>query len=178
MLKVTGDVVRNIKIRALGHVLLGLVVAVAGSPATSQQLNNSSGNYDVSLGQVYGAIRAVKRIKDICNEDFPQQREKNERAYAEWRSKRLSFLQEMERHLTRSMWLLSKGDPELAAENEATLQKNLAAFKENQRQIMSSGGREVYESQCGNYETLIRSQQWDIEKSFAEQVATIRRGPQ
>jgi hypothetical protein len=83
----------------------------------------------------------------------------------------------MERHMTASMERAAKGNPHVAADNEINLQASFNASKIYQRQALSSGGQEVYESRCSNFEALILSPQWDVEKFFASQVASIRKGP-
>jgi len=63
-----------------------------------EQSTDSTGDYFMDLGQVYGAIKGVGFMKDICGEAFPDYVTANETAYRTWRARYQPFLQEIERH--------------------------------------------------------------------------------
>ena len=54
----------------MGHWLL-LLAFLVSPHAWGEQSTDSTGDYAMDLGQVYGAAQAVKFMKEICNESFP-----------------------------------------------------------------------------------------------------------
>jgi hypothetical protein len=159
--------------------ILRVFVAAIGMAQTvgAQQLGNSSGNFETDLGEIYGAAQAVRITKDICAQEFPNQRPGLEASYVQWRAKYLSFLQEVEHVYIRTNISLSGGDPTQLLNLDKMMAKGLGEFKVSQRRDMAEGGRKLFEARCLRYDTLSKSQNWNLESSMAEQVATMRRGP-
>jgi hypothetical protein len=155
---------------------LTFAILMAGS-LNAQQLGGSTGDYYTDLGAILGSVEAVKSIKDICNEEFPDTADANEKAYSDWRATNLKFLQEVERNRIKLINEFQKISAAKAAEFVSTSNKNFLAFKVQQRQDMASDGRTTFRARCANFEVLTKSQQWTLQNSMAEEVATMRQGP-
>jgi len=155
------------------------ISAAVGFCGTSgaQQLGQSTGDYAIDLNAIYGASQAVRLIKEICSEDFPETKLANERLYADWRTKNLKFLQEVERHMNKAVSDEAKASPKAATETVSALNRAMRAFKATQRKDMAADGVATYRVRCNSYGALSKSQQWDLESSMAEEVAAMRKGP-
>lgn len=95
------------KTKTMRHWLL-LLAFLVSPHAWGEQSTDSTGDYAMDLGQVYGATQVIKFMKEICNESFPTLVEPNDLAYKKWRTRYLPFLQELEKHWTASAWREAK----------------------------------------------------------------------
>jgi hypothetical protein len=135
---------------------IAIVLLLAALPVSSmaeQQSTASTGDYAMDLGQVYGAIEAVKFTKDICDKAFPDYIQANGAAYQRWRARFKPFLQEMEKHYTASMWREAKGDPQKHMALLKEMDDIFMQYREGLKKQMMSDGPEVFRKQCGIYPT-------------------------
>jgi hypothetical protein len=147
------------------------------TPAAHAQFGAASGNYENDLSQLFGAAQTLGVIKDLCAEEFPEHKAKNEAAFAAWRAKSAPLLQEMESNMSAMIERETKGDQAKADAFRALLDQKLVAFKAKQRRTVFSSDPARARERCAAYPALIASPAWDFEKSMAGQVATMRKGP-
>jgi hypothetical protein len=147
------------------------------TPAAHAQLGVASGNYENDLGQLYGAAQTLGAIKDLCAEEFPQHKAKNETAYAAWRARSASLLQEVESNMSALIEQETKGDRAKADAVRAQFDRRIVDFKANQRRTVFSSDPARARERCAAYPALLTSPTWDFEKSMAGHVAIMRKGP-
>lgn len=157
--------------------LMLALVCCSGAYAQDERSVTSSGDYAMDLGQVYGAIRSAKFMGDICTESFPEQRQSNAAAFAQWRTRYLPFLQEMEKHFSAMAWRESGGDPQKHVKFLADAEKSFDGYRAALKSQMTSDGPDAFASQCKAYPTYLASDRMDLEQYYAEQVAVVRKGP-
>ncbi len=158
--------------------VLMLALACCGSVhAQDDQSVTSSGDYAMDLGQVYGAIRSAKFMGEICSESFPDQRQSNAAAFAQWRKRYLPFMQEMEKHFSAMAWRESGGDPQKHVQFLADAESSFNGYRMALKSQMTSDGPDAFAGQCELYPTYLASDRMDLEHYYAEQVAVIRKGP-
>ena len=153
--------------------VLGLAAA---SAAYSEQSSDSTGDYAMDLGQVYGAIQAVKFMKEICSDSFAGLSKTSEVAYQAWRKRHLPFLQEVEKHWSSAAWREAKGDPLKHMEFLNKMGTSFDQYKQGLRQQLSADGSDAFAKQCGAYGRYLTTDRTNIEYFYAEQVITMRRG--
>jgi hypothetical protein len=157
--------------------LLAIALALSTS-ANAEQSTDSSGDYFMDLGQVYGGAQSIKHYRDICADAFPVFHQQNEKAYSAWRSKYLGFLQEIEKHWTAMAWRESKGDAAKYSDALAKMATVFDQYKEALRKQLSGNGSEQFQKACSLYPQYISGDRGNLEYFYAEQVVTIRKGPQ
>lgn len=160
------------------RILLVLAGLLLSTVAFGEQSTDSTGDYAMDLGQVYGAVQALKFMKEICSEAFPAQSQSNELAYAKWRSRFLPFLQEVEKHWSAAAWREAKGDPKQHVDFLNKIANYFDQYKEGLRKQMSSDGLQPFQKQCGLYPTYLTTDRTNLEYFYAEQVTTLRKGPE
>jgi len=154
-----------------------LILTLATTSAFGEQSTGSTGNYEMDLGQVYGAIKAVKAMEEICGNAYPEYIKKNEVAYQEWRAKYKPFLQEMERHFTAYAWREAGGDTQRHMEVLRKLDDGFKGYKKGLEAEMRSEGEEAFRNKCQIYPIYLMTDRLNLEHFYAEQVSTIRKGP-
>ncbi|WP_457278755.1 hypothetical protein [Polaromonas sp. P5_D5] len=147
------------------------------TPAAHAQFGTASGNYENDLGQLFGAAQTLGAIKDLCAEEFPEHKAKNEAAYAAWRARSAPLLQEVESNMSAMIERETKGDQAKADAFRALLDQKLVDFKANQRRTVFVGDPARARERCAAYPALIGSPAWNFEKSMAGHVAVMRKGP-
>lgn len=145
--------------------------------AWCEQATDSTGDYAMDLGQVYGAIQSVKQMKDICSDSFPALTKENEAAYQGWRKHYLSFLQEVDKHWTAFAWREANGNPQKYTEFLNKMTNYSEQYKQGLRKQLSADGTDAFAKQCGVYAKYLTTDRTNLEYFYAEQVATMRRGP-
>jgi hypothetical protein len=156
--------------------LMALALAISTS-ASAEQSTDSSGDYFMDLGQVYGGGQSIKQYRDICADAFPVFHQQNEKAYIAWRSKYLVFLQEIEKHWTAMAWRESKGDAAKYSDFLAKTSGMFDRYKDVLRKQLSSDGSEQFRKTCALYPQYLASARANLEYFYAEQVITVRKGP-
>lgn len=156
--------------------LLALPFCLLATVALADQSTDSTGDYAMDLGQIYGGVRAVKYMEDICSEAFPATTKTNEVAYKQWRERFLPFLQEVEKHWGAMAWKEAKGDPQRHTEVLTKLEKSFEGYKKGLKSQMASDGQDAFRKQCELYPQYLRTDQTNLEYFYAEQVNTMRKG--
>jgi hypothetical protein len=155
-----------------------LLIAAFGSAVAQDHVStNSSGNYAMDLGQVYGAIRSAQFMGEICTESFPDQVQSNASAFKQWRANYLPFMQEIERHFSTMAWRESGGDPQKHVKVLVDAEKALDRYRLALKSQMTADGQESFLGQCKLYPTYLASDRMNLEHYYAEQVAVVRKGP-
>lgn len=157
--------------RTVIFIALALVCA---SVCAQEQSTNSSGDYMEDLGQVYGGIRSIKNLGEICTSHFPQEREANTEAYLSWRKKYLSFLQEIEKYRTALVWKEFGGDQTKYVNTLQAMDASLDKYKDSLEQQLMSGGSDKFAAECRLYPTYLQTPRTDLEHYYLEQVQTVR----
>jgi hypothetical protein len=147
-----------------------------GAYAQDERSMTSSGDYAMDLGQVYGAIRSAKFMDEICSESFPDQREFNAEALAQWRARHLPFIQEIEKHFSVLAWKESGGDPQKHVKFLADTEKAFDGYRAALKSQMTAEGPDTFADQCKLYPTYLATDRMDLERYYAEQVVVIRKG--
>ncbi len=157
---------------------LMLALACCGNARAQEEHSiTSSGDYAMDLGQVYGAIRSAKFMGEICSESFPDQSQSNPAAFAEWRTRYLPFMQEIEKHFSVMAWRESGGEPQKHVKFLADAENSFDGYRVALKAQMAKDGPDAFASQCKLYPTYLASDRMDLEHYYAEQVAVIRKGP-
>lgn len=162
------------------HKLPALILALSfcgTASAQAEQSISSSGDYEMDLGQVHGAIRGAKFMGDICSESFPSQRQANADAFAQWRKRYLPFMQEMEKHFLAMALMASGSDPQEHLKYLSEMEKVFEGYRGALKTQMTADGPEAFASQCKLYPAYLASNRMNLERYYAEQVAVIRKGP-
>jgi hypothetical protein len=146
--------------------------------ASGEQSTDSTGEYAIDLGQVYGAAQSVKFMKEICNEAFPAFTKANDSAYQKWRARYLPFLQELEKHWTAFAWQEAEADPKRHTEFLTHIAEHFDQYKQGLKKQMECDGPEAFRKQCELYPVYLTKDRTNLEYFYAEQVATVRRGPE
>ena len=137
----------------------------------------STGNYDIDLGQIYGAISSARLRENICSRNFPELSSKLREVHLEWRNKNLSFIQDIEKRFQERLWV-SVGDNK---KEFLLLRKQLAddemQYEEGLEEIMRGQGGDELKYECDNFDMFLASDVMDLESFFAEQLAVVRKGP-
>lgn len=160
------------------RLIAAVILALLSTATLGQRSTDSTGDYAMDLGQVYGAIQAVKFMRDICAEAFPDHIQANAAAYEKWRVRYKPFLQEMERHFSASMWREAKGDPQQHMLLLRRTDDMFMQYREGLKQQMTSDGPAKFRGQCRIYPTYLTTDRTNLEYYYTEQVATIRAGDQ
>ena len=153
-----------------------IVAIVSATIVSGEQSTESTGNYEMDLGQVYGAINAVKFAKEICAEAYPDYIEKNEVAYQKWRTQYKTFLQEMQQHFLVMTYREAGEDPQRQVEVLRKVDDKLEGMKKGLKDMMRSKGENSFRSMCQTYPVYLTTDSTNIEYFYADQVSTIRKG--
>ena len=151
----------------------GLVVSTL---AWCEQSTDSTGDYAMDLGQVYGAVQSVMQMKDICSESFPELTQENETAYKNWRKHYLPFLQEVDKHWAAFAFREANGDPQKHVDFLNKMTNYFEQYKQGLHKQLSADGPDVFAKKCGMYAKYLTTDRTNLEYFYAEQVATMRRG--
>ena len=157
-------------------VLLICLFVLISATLHAEQSTDSTGQYEMDLGQVYGAIKAVKYMKEICADSFPEFIHQNEGAYQKWRGKYKLFLQEIEKHFSALLWRESGGDPEKHMELLNNYDNALLGYKKGLSTQMHNDGKKVFRGTCKIYPVYLTTDQTNLEYFYTEQVGIIRKG--
>ncbi|MBC7750976.1 MAG: hypothetical protein H7Z73_04545 [Candidatus Saccharibacteria bacterium] len=154
-----------------------LVVGLLAATLTwGEQSTNSSGEYSMDLGQVYGAIQGIKSTNEICNESFPLLKKQNDAAFQNWRKQYLPFLQEIEKYWTAAAWKITNGDQQKYLEFLTKFNASSVQYKNSLRAYLSANGSDSLSKQCSYYSEYLTTERANFEYYYAEQVNTIRGG--
>ena len=140
--------------------------AISTTPAT--------GVYEDDLGSLYGAIKTIGFIYEICSESFPELRPQINDAYISWRARYKPFHQEVKLRMNNVLLMDSGGNLSRRADEEAQLNDAMQVLKGKIREMYTKGGAISFKEACMRYPTSIEGSKWDIQKRYPDQVETIR----
>ena len=158
--------------------LIAIFALALSTAAYAEQSADSTGDFWMDLGQVYGAASTYRAYKDICAELFAEYKKPNDDVYAAWRAKNLKFLQEIEKYRLAAAWKEAKGDQKKYVNDLAKFDAGMDRYKDVVREQFKNAGREKSQRVCSQYPRHLLTDAANLEYFYAEQVATIRRGPQ
>lgn len=138
-----------------------------------EQSTNSSGDYVEDLGQVYGGIRSIKDLGEICTSHFPRERETNTEVYRSWRKRYLPFLQ-IEKDWTALAWKESGDNQAKYVNTLQAMDTSLDKYKDSLEQQLMSGGAGKFAAECSLYPKYLQTSRTDLEHYYQEQMQTIR----
>ena len=158
------------------RILLAVLLVVPGA-ASAQVPEPLTREYVLKLANVYGEIRSIAFVRDICAAEHPGLAAANEAAFQAWRSKRHAFLEEMEQRWAAAVERLARGQPPGRADFADQFEARLQAGKADVGQRMKARGPEEFRRSCeAGYSELLLNERADLERRFAPLVATIRNG--
>jgi len=131
----------------------------------------ASGDYEEDLMKLYSVARWVEWMRDGCSEEFPDQKDRNDDFYSQWRMRNSKVLDFLEEHATRAP--ISMTGPNLRDQVDSLmpdLKKELLA------DTRSHGPKMFYE-RCDSYPAFLRADRTDLAYTFSNLLDTIRRGP-
>ncbi len=140
-----------------------ILAAFFSTSVSSQQSQDSTGDYAMDLGQVYGAVRAVGYMKDICNEAFPELAPANSEAQREWRAKYLTLLQELEKHWESFAWQEAKGNPTDHMKFISNMEDTFDQYKIGLDTELRSDGPEIFRAICENYPKYLTTERTNLD---------------
>jgi hypothetical protein len=139
----------------------------------------ATGEYFHDFGELILRVRSVEWIAEICGEAFPATAELEAHAYADWLRAHGGFVREMEGQFDLIARRWGELPPALRKEGvdvgamKARLDANEAVLRADLRAAPAA----VFKRRCEAYPAILLSPQLDLEKSQADYVASVRRGP-
>ena len=118
----------------------------------------------------------MRYVRDICAETWPGLAAANAAAYEQWRARYGPFLREIERAHDDRLRQERRRDPAGHAELARRWEESDLRFRDTLAAQLLIDGLESFEGECRTYPAYLASPRADLEKVFAERVATIRRG--
>ena len=159
--------------------ILMVVLFVSWRYAIAQEYStNATKDYATDLGQVYGAIRSVEHMKEICIEAFPKHQNDINAAYRQWRESYKSFLEEIENYIKNMMLQKANGNRKKYALISAAADKEFAKLRGNLKIKMMSKGAESFSEQCMFYSSYVALPRLNLESYYGKQMVVIRKGQQ
>lgn len=162
--------------RSIQVILVICLLSIVPISTYAEQSTSSTGKHESDLAQVYGAIQAVKYMKEICADNLPKYIKQNETAYQKWRVKYKTFLQEIERHFSKMLWREAGRDPEKHMLILDKYDKILLGYKKGLANLMRNDGEKGIHNTCKIYPVYLTTDRTNLEYFYSEQLVTIRRG--
>lgn len=157
--------------------ILIVILLVSWRHTIAQEYStNATKDYATDLGQVYGAIRSVEHMKQICIEAFPKHQNDINYAYRQWRKNYKSFLEEVENYMANMMWQEASGNLKKYGFITAAANKEFTKLRGNLKIKMMSNGAEAFSEQCMFYSTYVALPRLNLEYYYATQMTVIRKG--
>lgn len=164
-------------LRRVTRALAEMALVLAAATSFAQRSTSATGDYMMDLGQVHGAIRSVRMMEEICSSEYPQTSDANRLGYEEWRTRYLSLIQETERHYSEMALREANGDRKRQLADLDRLEKGFEGHREAFKRQLAAGGADSFRKKCEGFVGYLRSPRMNLEVYYAEQVATIRKGP-
>lgn len=150
-------------------VYLGLIAASGiVSPVAAQ----ASGNYSEDLARVYAAHQRILALKEACDEAVPGQRAGHDKAYAGWRKRHQSLLQDLDRRLTLMIRQASKDQQEYSR-NLGKYEGAIVQQRQDYKKDLLSLDKAELEQQCAQLPAYLQGPEADFSKKYAEELQTI-----
>ena len=154
-------------------VLLMLVslTGVAAGPAVLAQV---TGNYATDLSLVYEAPQFIRVFKEVCDANHAQGRAVNDAAYAAWRRRNKALLDELE---TRFVAMIrgASTDEHDYARNIGKYEGAVLQNREDMKERFLAQGPQELARRCQEFPQYLRSDDADLRKRYAEELAAIRK---
>ena len=161
--------------RSMRKILLFVFFSIFGQADAQEYSTNATNDYATDLGQVYGAIRSVEHMKQICTAAFPTNKKNISAAYQQWRKNYQPFIDEIEKHMTNLIWQESNGNRKKYVVLSSTAEKNFIELRGTLKVKMMSGSVGSFSEQCGFYPSYLVLSRMNLEHYYSEQVAVIRK---
>lgn len=152
------------------------LLMIMSVPANGEQSTSSTGQYNIDLNRVYGAMKGIIYMKEICANSYPIFKNQNEVSYKLWRSKYIDFIQEIEGYFTERTWEQSGNDPQKHMGVLNTYNVAMDEYKKAMKAQMQNSGETNFRKTCEVYPNYLSNNRTDLEYFYAEQVKTIRQG--
>jgi hypothetical protein len=149
-----------------------LLVALSVSGAVGAQ---APGSYEHDVGTIYGAVRGIKQVREICATVFPDDAETSLQALSEWRDKYRDFIIEIEAHF---LHMVSKQSGKDDADYKAALIAFETEHKQRTAEIIEQmvGENKVeLSTECEKFPSYLESDEANFEDKFTDQIERIRK---
>lgn len=153
--------------------IVSVSLAVA-RPATGAAA--ASGEYGKELAQVYGTYQAILARKEACDQAAPALKGANERAYAAWRQRHAKLITELDDRFMKMIRGASKDEKDYAR-NIGKYEGAVLQQRQEVKETLLAQSREELNELCKTLPELLKSSDSDLEKIYAEELASIRRRP-
>lgn len=148
----------------------GLMFVGANMPAAAQ----ATGDYAQDLARVYGAHQRVLAVREACDESFPDLRAATDKAYADWKKRNLSLLQDLERRVTMMIRQASKDQQEYSR-NLGKYEGQILQQRLDFKNIVLALDKAEFEQQCRQFPAYLKGPEADFGKKYAEELQTLGR---
>ena len=132
--------------------------------------------YGLSLSDVYGAYQSILARREACGSAFPQSRAATDKAYTAWHARHRTLIDELDQRFNMMIRSASKDEKEYAR-NVGKYEGMLLRQRDEVKQSLLQSPRAELEVECNGLSGFLQSADSDLEKSFADQLATIRKRP-
>lgn len=132
------------------------------------------GSYHGDVGAVYGAMRGLKQMADICADVFPETGSANRTALLAWRDRYAPFVTEIEQRFLHLHAAAAAGDEARYRASVEAFEANFAARTEQTKETLRTQAPDALRRDCNAYPELIASDNVDFERRYADEVARIR----
>lgn len=155
---------------------LAFLILALSSWARSAPAPVATGDYrtDLDLGQIYAAMMEARLTNDICAEMFPNLADSNDAAYAQWRRKHRTLLQEIQRGHAALLWQQAGQEPQQHILLLAQMDDFFTQQKKALREKLARDGREALRAQCTLYPVFLTTEAMSLETYFSEQIKSVR----
>jgi hypothetical protein len=150
----------------------GLLTA-AVAPASAQEVRTE---YRLSLTDLYGAYQSILARRDACNTAFASSRPAIEKAYSVWHTRHRNLLDELDQRFNMLIRSASKDEKDYSR-NVGKYEGALLRQRDEAKQTLLQHPRSELELECKSLPEFLQSAESDLEKSFAEQLAIVRKRP-
>lgn len=154
---------------------LAFLIFALSSLARSAPPPVATGDYRTDLGQIYAAVMEARLTNDICAEVFPNLADSNDAAYAQWRRKHRTLLQEIQKGHAALLWQQAGQEPQQHILLLAQMDDFFTQQKKALREKLARDGREALRAQCTLYPVFLTTEAMSLETYFTEQLKTVRR---
>lgn len=144
--------------------------ALAPGPAIAQ----ADRSYAADLSHVYSASQFIHARKDGCDSAEPDTRKANDAAYAAWRKKHQSLLDELERRFLVMVHNASTDQKDYSKNVGRYAGEVLQNLEELKRQFLSQPPEQISQ-QCRGFPDYLKGRDADLPKRYAAELKSIRK---
>lgn len=157
-----------------GTIRMALAGAVVLMLCTPDAEAVATGDYAQDLAQVYQAHQRILAIKDACNTALPRQRDTNEEAYSAWKDRNRQVIADLERRFTEMIRGVSKDEKDIA-KNVGKYEGAILKQRQEYTQAFLAQPQPEIERLCREFPDSLKSSDTDLEKAYAEELASVRK---